>query len=155
MEGATLCPLRLSFNPVLLGKYVVIGGLADHRAVQILPAHGVDEASSIQQKTTVVRVLKLQRSVATLGEMLGDRYLSIPYLLVQVVHLLLINSLQRLLMVIRGVSLSRFNSMLTISMHGLARLMYTLPFRRFFLVPRGHMYWWRHFRHHLPGRLLD
>jgi hypothetical protein len=47
VEGATLCPLRLSFNPVLLGKYVVIGGLADHRTVQILPTHGVDEASSV------------------------------------------------------------------------------------------------------------
>jgi hypothetical protein len=155
VEGATLRPLRLAFNPVLLGKYVVIGGLADHRAFQILPAHGVDEASSIQQKTTVIRVWKLQRSVATLGEMLGDRYLSIPYLLVQVVHLLLLNSLQRLLMVIRGVSLSRFSPMLTISMHGLARLMYTLPFRRFFLVPRGDMDWWRHFGDHLTCRLLD
>ena len=155
MEGAALCPLRLAFNPVLLGKYVVIGSLADHRAVQILPAHGVDEASPIKQETAVVRVWQLQRSVATCGEILGDRYLSVPNLLVQVVHLLLINPLQGLLMVVRGVSLSRFGPMLTITLHGLARLMNALPFRGFFLVPRGHRYGRRHFGHHLPGRLLD
>lgn len=56
MEGATLCPLRLAFNPVLRGESVVIGDLADHRAFQILTTHGVDEASSIKQETAVVRV---------------------------------------------------------------------------------------------------
>ena len=123
MEGATLCPVRLAFNPVLLGEFVVIGGLADHRAFQVIPTHGIDEASSIKQETAVVGVWQLQRSVATCGKILGNRYLSVPYLLVQVVHLLLINPLQRLLMVVRGVSLSRLGPMLTISLHGLARLM--------------------------------
>ena len=56
MECATMCPLVLSFDPVLRAEAVVIVGLAIHRAFQILPAHGVNEASSIQQKTTVIRV---------------------------------------------------------------------------------------------------
>ena len=56
MEGATVCSLVLSFDPVLRAEAVVIVGLAVHRTFQILPAHGVNEASSIKQKTTVIRV---------------------------------------------------------------------------------------------------
>jgi hypothetical protein len=89
-----------------------------------------------------------------LGEILGDGDLCVPNLLVQVVHLLLIDSLQGLLMVVGGISLSKFGTIMTITVHGLARLMYTFPFRRFLFIPRGHGDWWGHFGDHLPGGLL-